>query len=92
MCSISDVGSMRRNLTNIVSVQTEQEFSLHIRRVFQLSLECGAQQGKNNETDPSCTNKPIRTKKKCIVISSQVLFHDGGLLHSKGQCTTVDYN
>jgi hypothetical protein len=27
-----------------------------------------------------------------IVISSQVLFHDGSLLHSKGQCTNVDYN
>jgi hypothetical protein len=26
------------------------------------------------------------------VISSQVLFHDGSLLHSKVQYTTVDYN
>jgi hypothetical protein len=27
-----------------------------------------------------------------IVISSQVLFHNGSLLHSKCQYTTVDYN
>jgi hypothetical protein len=27
-----------------------------------------------------------------IVISSQVLFHDGSLLHSNVQYTTVDYN
>jgi hypothetical protein len=26
------------------------------------------------------------------VISSQVLFHDGSLLHSNVQYTTVDYN
>jgi hypothetical protein len=29
---------------------------------------------------------------KCIVISSQVLFHDGSLLHSKVQYTTLGYS
>jgi hypothetical protein len=34
----------------------------------------------------------FRTQLLNIVISSQVLFHDGSLLLSKVQYTTVDYN
>jgi hypothetical protein len=47
MCSISAVESMRRNLTkcaNRTGIFSRE--TLHIPRVFQLSLECGAQQGK----------------------------------------------
>jgi hypothetical protein len=36
--------------------------------------------------------QPARCYNVHIVISSQVLVHDGSLLHSKVQYTTVDYN
>jgi hypothetical protein len=36
--------------------------------------------------------KTVKKWEQNIVISSQVLVHDGSLLHSKVQYTTVDYN
>jgi hypothetical protein len=44
-------------------------------------------------TDSAMTTvNPLKSNGNYIVISSQVLFHDGSLLLSKVQYTTVDYN
>jgi hypothetical protein len=54
--------------------------------------ECG------DEFSGSCATELVKVKysksryNKNIVISSQVLFHNGSLLHSQVQYTTVDYN